>query len=87
LFEGEKTAVYWLGLVVFGYSIYLFCSAGWFIFAYSRYQSYVSIELYPAVLNTIVPPIIGGIIFSIIGLYIMRAGVVKKSNPQTQEQT
>ncbi len=84
MFEGEKTAVYWLGLVVFGYAIYQFCSAGWFIFAYSRYQSYVSIELYPAVLNTIVPPIIGGIIFLIIGLYIMREGVLKKGNPENK---
>ena len=82
MFEGEKTAIFWLGLVVFGFSIYEFCSAGWFIFAYATSQSIIPMTLYPTVLNTIVPPIIGGIIFVIIGLYIMKAGV-RKNSPQT----
>jgi hypothetical protein len=85
LFNGEKTAVFWLGLVVFGYSVYEFCSAGWFIFSYTEAQALLSPYLYPTVLNIIVPPIIGGIIFMIIGLYIMKAGLRKtQSQPHIQ---
>ncbi len=82
MLRGEKTAVFWLGLVVLGYSIYEFCSAGWFIFAYKMIEPSISYELYPTVLNTIVPPIIGGIVFLVIGLYVMKVGV-KKSSLQT----
>jgi xanthine/uracil permease len=84
LFNGEKTAIFWIGLVVFGYSIYEFCSAGFFILNYSVNTSLVPIELNPTVLNTIVPPIIGGIIFLVIGLYIMKAGI-RRNSPQKQE--
>jgi xanthine/uracil permease len=86
LFEGEKTAVFWLGLVVFGYSIYQFCIAGWQIFYYGLLFpiSTLSIPWYAFTLNTVIPAIIGGIIFLVIGLYIMKAGV-KRINPQTKE--
>lgn len=100
LFEGEKTVVFWIGLVVLGYSVYQFCIAGWQIF-------YYNIMYYPTMLasissntsaatlasmenslrlqtfQTAVPSIIGGIIFMVIGLYIMKVGI-KKNIPQTQ---
>jgi hypothetical protein len=82
LFEGEKTAIFWLGLVVLGYSIYQFCLGG--------FQTLADVYLLQGMsssisLITLVPPMSGGVIFLVIGLYIMRAGVVKKSNPPTQE--
>jgi hypothetical protein len=34
LFEGEKTTVFWIGLVVLAYSIYQFFSGFWFMFSF-----------------------------------------------------
>ena len=78
MFEGEKTAIFWLGLVVFGYSIYEFFVAGWQTFLMNPDFGF-SYKLQVAF-----PPIVGGIIFIIIGLLIMKAGI-RKNNQQTQE--
>ncbi len=78
LFRGEKTAVFWLGLVVFGYSVYEFCVAGWQTFVLNP-EFGLTYEL-----QLVFPPIVGGIIFIIIGLLIMKAGI-RKNNQQTQE--
>jgi putative Mn2+ efflux pump MntP len=89
LFKGEKTAVFWIGLVILGYSIYNFCLAGWNLVFYNI--------IYPAVIGgsasdidfllqsflASIPELIGGIIFLIIGLYIMKVGI-KKDQPLQQ---
>ena len=76
MLKGEKTAVYWLGLVVFGYSIYEFFVAGWQTFLMNPDFGF-SYKLQVAF-----PPIVAGIIFLIIGILIMKAGIVK-GNTQT----
>ncbi len=80
MFRGEKTAIYWLGLVVLGYSIYQFCLAATSIVAFSFVsQQYGGDVLLSLV--AVVPTLAGGIIFLIIGLYIMKAGVKKEALP------
>jgi hypothetical protein len=71
LSEEEKTAVFWLGLVVFGYSAYEFCIAGWQFLNFSG--NFAILEK----LWQIFPPIIGGLIFLIIALIVMNAGIGK----------
>ena len=75
MFEGEKTAVFWLGLVVFGYSIYEFFVAGWQTFLMNPDFGF-SYKL-----QVVFPPVVGGIIL-IIGSLIMKAGIAK-GNTQT----
>ena len=81
MFNGEKTLVFWVGLLVFGYSIAQFCGAVW--------QTIYWLVIYPRVLPTsasaslieaesvysIIPLIISGVTFAVIGLYMMKKGV------------
>ena len=89
MFKGEKTTTFWIGLIVFGYSIFQFCQAIWqTIYYYFMYPELIgaSGDIARALtLEIAVPPVIGGIIFMVIGLYIMKVGV-KKNQPPTQSQ-
>ena len=89
VFNGEKTLVFWVGLLVFGYSVAQFCGAIWvtiyFIAIYPRvYPGVPSSPLIEAqAIYPMVPLIISGVIFATIGLYMMGKGV-KKNQPSTQ---
>jgi uncharacterized membrane protein len=94
MFKGEKTTTFWIGLVALVFSIFQFCQAIWQIFYY--YVIYpellgVSSDIFSlnftrllGILGVAVPSVIGGIIFLIVGLYIMKRGV-KKNQPLTQQ--
>jgi len=90
LFKGEKTVVFWIGLVIFGYSIYQFSMAAWhliyfnFIYPSLLGESSLSYPFFEQSLMQAVPGFIGGVIFLIIGLYIMRVGTVKKEESITE---
>jgi glycerol uptake facilitator-like aquaporin len=91
VFKGEKTLVFWVGLLVFGYSLAQFCGAIWntiyFLVIYPGvYPSTSTVTtrffevqaVYP-----LIPLIISGVIFAVIGLYMMKKGV-KQGQPSTQ---
>ncbi len=86
LFNGEKTSLYWVGLIIVGFaSLVLFASVWQFIVSYMNYLSYSS--LHPSTyyyFQSYVPIIVGGIIFMLIGLYMMKSGAKKEqlSNPK-----
>ncbi len=78
MFKGEKTAIFWLGLVVFGYAIYNFFESGW--------QTYLNYDVrteFGLVYNLrfMLPSLVMGLIFLSIGLTIMRAGI-RKDKPE-----
>ncbi len=94
VFKGEKTTTFWIGLVIFGYSLYQFCNAAWqtiyYFFIYTliypqainplgstSYSDYLKVL---AVSQYVVPSLIGGIIFLVIGLYMMKVGI-RKNQP------
>ncbi len=101
VFEGEKTPVFWLGLVVLGYSVFQFSNAIWqlvyyfLIYPYTYPQqffpagstSYTEYLRLVALSQSVVPSIISGLIFLVIGLTIMRVGVKKgqRSSQQTEQ--
>jgi hypothetical protein len=93
MFRGEKSTTFWIGLGILGFSIYQFCIAIWqtiyYFFIYGHiypqeiaplsgtsYNDYVR-EV--ATFQYVVPALIGGIIFLVIGLYIMKVGSKKQS--------
>jgi hypothetical protein len=97
VFKGEKTATFWIGLIAFGYSIFQFSQAIWqtiyYYFIYpellgvSGDMSSLNFTRLFAILGTAVPSVIGGIIFLIIGLYIMRAGIEKETSDNLEHRS
>ena len=72
MFEGEKTFVFWIGLIILGLaSVGLF---GIIWFNAIPYPPYMLKEP----LEPQVPFIVGTVVFILIGLYMMKSGVRRK---------
>ncbi len=94
MFRGEKTTTFWVGLVALGYSIFQFFQAFWIPIYISgilpnalTYTASFNLNLFRYGLEEYLPNIVAGIIFLIIGLYIMKVGVKKQpiSNPEVNK--
>ena len=87
MFKGEKTLVFWVGLLVFGYSLSQFCAAIWetiyLLIIFPREYPSTTVNIAFQAVYPIIPLIIGGVIFAVIGLYMMKKGV-KQEQPSTQ---
>ena len=72
MFEGEKTLVFWIGLIILGLASVGLFTIIWLNTLYypEYYQTYY--------LKYHVPFIVGGIVFSLIGLYMMKSGVQRE---------
>jgi xanthine/uracil permease len=69
MFEGEKTRVFWWGLVIFGSALSGLFANFWYIFVFSYGYDYW---------RFFTPLIFGSIVFLLIGLYMMKSGVRKE---------
>ena len=71
MFEGEKTFAFWIGLIILGLA-----SVGLFgiVYTIAVWNGYID-RL--AMLKQAVPLIAGGIVFILIGLYMMKSSVKK----------
>ena len=67
MFEGEKTFAFWIGLIILGLA-----SVGLFTVAW--YHAIYDGDYY---LKSSVPLVVGGIVFILIGFYMMKSGVKK----------
>ena len=69
MFEGEKTFVFWIGLILLALASVGLFGTFWM----------VAVVMYPAnrmeFLKGLVPSIVGGVVFVLIGLYMMASGV------------
>jgi hypothetical protein len=87
MFEGEKTNLFWVGLLVLGFSSLVLFTAIWqTIHSYMNYLAYsgqYGSTFASSFAWSIIPIIVGGIIFILIGWYMMKSGV-KKANLPTQ---
>ena len=93
MFNGEKSLVFWVGLLVFSYSLAQSCAA----FCLWVWDAIYYIAIYPTVFvfgsstgvlkpTAVLPSIlliISGVIFAVIGLYTMKKGI-KQEQPQIQ---
>jgi putative Mn2+ efflux pump MntP len=86
MFNGEKTSLFWVGLLLLGFSSLVLFAAVWqTIVSYMSYLSYsdqYNSSFAYGFVWSLVPIIVGGIIFILIGLYMMKSGV-KKEQPNT----
>jgi len=69
VFEGEKTFVFWIGLIILGLASVGLFSIIWFDLIRSFY--FIPLEYQ-------VPLIVGVVVFIFIGLYMMESGVIKR---------
>ena len=72
MFEGEKTIVFWIGLIILGLASVGLFGILWMIGIWDGY-----IDRW-AMLKQAVPVLVGGVVFILIGLYMMRSGVEKQ---------
>ena len=71
MFEGEKTFIFWIGLIILGLASVGVFGILWMI-AIWRYMDRIRM------LEQAVPVIVGGVVFVLIGLYMMKSGTKKK---------
>jgi hypothetical protein len=64
MFEGEKTRVFWWGLIFVGLSVCVLFGIAWDSVVWNTYY----------VWELMVPVYFGGIVFLLIGLYMMKSG-------------
>ena len=72
MFEGEKTIVFWIGLIILGLASVGLFGILWMLAVWDGYGDRFSMLKYQ------VPTIVGGVVFIIIGLYMMKSGVKRK---------
>jgi hypothetical protein len=78
MYEGEKTWVFWLGLIILALASVGLFSIVWYVAQLSSPYN-VTANYY---WNALVPPIIGTVVFILIGLYMMKSGVKQTPLPQ-----
>jgi len=76
LFEGEKTYLFWAGLIILSLASLLLFSMLWSLRFYSLSVSSYALNNFPQFL--------GAAVFILIGLYMMKSGV-KRNQPSTQK--
>ena len=72
MFEGEKTIVFWIGLIISGLASVGLFGILWMLAVWDGYGDRFTMLKYQ------VPLIVGGVVFILIGLYMMRSRVKKK---------
>ncbi len=86
MFEGQKTRIFWIGIIVLIIGLYFF---GNVIYSLSRYfygyytHPYQALYFTPwTFVQLEAPPLVSGIILIFVALYLMKLGI-KKNNLQT----
>ena len=77
MFDGEKTLVFWFGLLVLAFASLVLFTVLWFWVP--SYSYYSRIEAW----RSLVPIVVGAVVFILVGAYMMRSGV-KKDQTKTQ---
>jgi uncharacterized membrane protein len=70
VFEGEKTTLFWIGLIILTYGSLNLFQTLWYTFFFESFGLGV---------GNLVPTIVSGAVFIILGLYMMKSGVKRKS--------
>jgi len=71
VFKGEKTIVFWIGLIFVGLASVILFGILWIIAVWNGYVDRLSM------FKWFVPFIVGSLVFILIGFYMMKSGVKK----------
>jgi hypothetical protein len=80
MFDGQKTSLFWIGLLILSLACVALFSVFWSIVGYLFDQYPGGIPSYAV--SSDVPIIVGAVVFGLVGFYMMRSGVQKLPNPQ-----
>lgn len=72
MFEGEKTYVFWIGLIILALASVGLFGILWMIAVWNVYMDRLTM------LKQAVPVIVGGVVFILIGLFMMKSGVKRE---------
>ena len=78
MFEGKKTRLFWIGLVILGLASISLFSILWYTIIATPF--YYGAEYW----KYLTPPIAGSVVFILIGLYMMKSGAKKGEEGKTQ---
>jgi len=70
LFEGEKRALFWIGLVVLALASIILFATWWQFQGIYRY-------LAEPLIRQSIPTIVGAVVFILIGIYMIKSGIKK----------
>ena len=76
MFEGEKTTIFWIGLIILGLASAILFSVLWY--------AILAASFYNWNWRYLVPPIVGPGVFVLIGLYMVKSGTKKQQERKTQ---
>lgn len=76
MFEGEKTRIFWIGLFILGVASFSLFSILWY--------TVVVTPFYDWNWKYLVPPVVGPVVFILIGLYMMKSGARKREEGKMQ---
>ena len=79
MFKGEKTSLFWVGLLLLSVSSVALFSIIWSVISFN--SSFPTGNLLNTFRNDI-PVIVGAIVFMLVGLYMMKSGIKKHSTGQ-----
>ncbi len=73
MFDGEKTRIFWWGLMIFGTAV-----SALFWILWNVYLTYSASYRYGSDLRYSVPPLFACVVFLLIGYYMMKSGVLQE---------
>jgi hypothetical protein len=76
MFDGEKTRIFWIGLVILGLSSTILFTVLWYTVIATPFGDWNW--------RYLVPPIAGPVVFILIGLYMMKSGAKRREEGKTQ---
>jgi hypothetical protein len=76
LFQGEKRALFWIGLTILALASIILFALLW-PFAFIELNQYVTWNDVKWMIRSSVPLSVGAVVFIIIGLYMMKSGIKK----------
>ena len=85
MFEGEKTSLFWIGLLLLSFASVAFFAVLWSILTYAYYPYNNGISYYT--ITTDVPLIVGASVFIAVGFYMMKSGAKKTQTPKQTAPT
>jgi len=78
MFEGEKTSVFWTGLIILSLASTALFSIIWYTMVTSPF--FYATEYW----RYLTPPIVVAVVFILIGLYMMKSGIKKQKEREIQ---